>query len=43
MHRLKTDNLNPGRISRVVGAMCGDSFFAYRSEAELTKEMPPPR
>jgi len=44
MHWLKTNNLNPGPCGRSVGgAVRGDSLFAYRSEAELTEENPPPR
>jgi hypothetical protein len=45
MHWLKVKNLNPGRsIAPVVGAMCGDSLFAYRAAGnEPTQETPPPR
>jgi hypothetical protein len=43
MHWLKTNNLNPGLSGRAICAISGEALFAYRPEAELTKETPPPR
>ena len=42
MHWLKTNKINPGLSGRdLVGAMCGDFVFAYRSdEAAGTQETP---